>query len=82
MAENVKVIVRCRPVNKKEADTKLKIIVRTENCAILLENPTDRTAPSKVFTFDNAYDSKAPTEAIYNDICYSLVEVNILSSFV
>lgn len=52
-----------------------QIIVRTDNCTILLDNPIDRTAPSKVFTFDNAYDSKAPTEAIYNDICYSLVEV-------
>lgn len=27
MAENVKVIVRCRPINKKEADTKLKVLI-------------------------------------------------------
>lgn len=38
----------------------------------------DPSAPAKQFTYDSAYDSTAPTEAIYNDICYSLVEVLIL----
>lgn len=35
--------------------------------------------PPKSFTFDSVYDDKAPTEAIYNDICYPLVEVSIIS---
>lgn len=42
-----------------------------------LENYNDPAAPSKVFTYDSAYDSTAKTESIYNDICYSLVEVSI-----
>lgn len=43
---------------------------------VSIQNPADLTAPSKEFTFDSAYDSKASTESIYNDICYPLVEVS------
>lgn len=41
-----------------------------------LENGQDLTAPAKSFTFDSVYDDTAPTEALYNDICYPLVEVS------
>lgn len=40
-----------------------------------LENASDATAPCKTFTYDAAYDFTTSTEVIYNDICYSLVEV-------
>lgn len=33
MAENVKVIVRCRPMNKKESDMKCKVYFRRGICA-------------------------------------------------
>lgn len=46
-----------------------------------LENATEPTAPSKMFTYDAAYDLKTSTEAIYNDICYSLVEVRIQAGY-
>lgn len=53
-------------------------VISIENSAVSLENPVDSNAPTKDFTYDCAYDAKAPTEAIYNDICYSLVEVSSL----
>lgn len=56
---------------------RFQTIVRIEDCAVHLENPTDTSSPPKTFTYDSSYDSNSPTEAIYNDICYSLVEVCI-----
>lgn len=49
--------------------------MKIEKCVVDLENATDSTAPSKTFTYDAAYDIRTSTEVIYNDICYSLVEV-------
>uniref|UniRef100_A0A336MYT3 Kinesin-like protein n=1 Tax=Culicoides sonorensis TaxID=179676 RepID=A0A336MYT3_CULSO len=72
--ENVKVIVRCRPMNRKELDMKCKNVVHVKDCSVTLENASDLSAPSKMFTFDSAYDKDSNTESIYNDICYSLVE--------
>lgn len=56
----------------------LQNVVKAEKCVVNLENATDPTAPSKVFTYDAAYDFTTSTEVIYNDICYSLVEVRAL----
>ncbi|XP_055922428.1 osmotic avoidance abnormal protein 3 isoform X2 [Eupeodes corollae] len=80
MGENVKVVVRCRPMNKKEIDINCKEIVKVDDCSVTIRNPSDYTAPAKTFTFDNAYASNAPTEALYNDICYTLVE-NVLEGY-
>lgn len=49
-------------------------IVRIEECKVYLENPSDKKAPEKQFVFDSAYDGKSSNDAIYGDICYSLVE--------
>lgn len=53
----------------------LQKIVQTSNMCVRLENGTDPTVPPKTFTFDSVYE-EAPTEAIYNEICYPLVEVS------
>lgn len=53
----------------------LQNVVEVRDCTITLQNPSDSTAPSKVFTYDSAYDGSAQTETIYNEICYPLVEV-------
>ncbi|XP_031627894.1 osmotic avoidance abnormal protein 3 isoform X2 [Contarinia nasturtii] len=80
MAENVKVIVRCRPMNEKERNMKCKNIIKVAKCMVSIQNPADLTAPSKEFRFDSAYDAKSSTESIYNDICYPLVE-NVLEGY-
>lgn len=51
-------------------------VVHVKDCSVTLENASDLSAPSKMFTFDSAYDKDSNTESIYNDICYSLVEVS------
>lgn len=58
--ETVKVIVRSRPMNKKEFDNGSKDIVTMDQatCQVNLEHPTDGTP--RTFTFDMVYggDSK------------------------
>ncbi|XP_058813246.1 osmotic avoidance abnormal protein 3 [Topomyia yanbarensis] len=74
MAENVKVVVRCRPMNKREQQAGCKNITQIDNAAVNLDNPNDKSAPQKSFKFDSAYGYAATTENIYSDICYPLVE--------
>ncbi|XP_066144487.1 osmotic avoidance abnormal protein 3-like isoform X2 [Euwallacea fornicatus] len=74
MAENVRVIVRCRPMNKRETDTNCKCVVKIQNPVVETWDPGEGPAYPKTFTFDSTYDQNSNTEAIYNDICYPLVE--------
>ncbi|XP_053658047.1 osmotic avoidance abnormal protein 3 [Anopheles marshallii] len=74
MAENVKVVVRCRPMSKREQQSNCKNVIQIDNALVNLDNPNDANAPQKSFQFDNAYGYAATTENIYSDICYSLVE--------
>lgn len=77
MAECVKVIVRCRPMNEREKGLNCKCVINMEpargSCSI--NNPADAKAPPKLFTFDGAYFIDSTTEQIYNEIAYPLVEV-------
>jgi len=83
MAEAVKVIVRCRPMNEREKGLKCGQVVDIDGqmarCSIT--NPDDRNAPPKTFTFDGAYDIASTTEQIYADIGFPLVEVICLILF-
>ncbi|XP_033638338.1 kinesin-like protein KIF17 [Asterias rubens] len=75
MAEAVKVIVRCRPMNARENALKCGIVVKMDGgrgyCAIQKPKSKD---PPKSFTFDGAYFTDSTTETIYNDIAYPLVD--------
>ena len=77
MAEAVKVIVRCRPMNARENALKCGIVVKMDGgrgyCAIQKPKSKD---PPKSFTFDGAYFTDSTTETIYNDIAYPLVDVS------
>ncbi|XP_054274997.1 osmotic avoidance abnormal protein 3-like [Macrosteles quadrilineatus] len=76
MAETVKVIVRCRPMNTREMQLKCKnvVLMDSERCTCSLINPNDSSAPPKTFTFDGVYYINSTTEQIYNEIAYPLVE--------
>ncbi|GLH07961.1 Kinesin-like protein Klp68D [Gryllus bimaculatus] len=76
MAESVKVIVRCRPMNRREKDLCSRSVVYMDHdhCTCSIVNPADHAAPPKTFTFDGVYDTDSTTEQIYNDISYPLVE--------
>ena len=77
MAESVKVIVRCRPMNAREQGLKCAEVIaidgRVAQCSI--KNPADKAAAPKSFTFDGAYDADSTMEQIYADIGFPLVEV-------
>ena len=76
MAEAVKVIVRCRPLNQRETDLKCEVTVQmdssTGQCSLF--KPGEKGQPPKNFTFDGAYYIDSTTETIYNDICFPLVD--------
>ncbi|XP_058512500.1 LOW QUALITY PROTEIN: kinesin-like protein KIF17 [Ochotona princeps] len=59
-AEEVKVVLRCRPMNLRG------------HCFI--QNPGAAEEPLKQFTFDSAYHTDHVTEQIYKEITYPLVE--------
>lgn len=75
MAEAVKVIVRCRPLNTREKNLKCQTIVQMDSsigqCRLM--KPGDST-DSKPFTFDGVFFTDSITESIYSDICFPLVE--------
>ncbi|VDN59075.1 unnamed protein product [Dracunculus medinensis] len=75
MAESVRVIVRCRPLNSRESALKSQICVTMdESCGRVTLSTTNKGALPKEFTFDGVYYMDASTEQIYNDIVYTLVE--------
>ena len=83
MAESVKVIVRCRPMNGREKGLKCKPCLYMDGnvgqCRIV--NPSEKKAQPKMFTFDGAYYTESTTEVIYADIAYPLVEVSCCNHF-
>ncbi|KAH8255077.1 hypothetical protein KR038_010509 [Drosophila bunnanda] len=74
MSENIKAVVRCRPMNRNEIESKCENIVDIKDYSVSVQNPSARLAQKKVFTFDSAYNMNTTTEVIYNEMCYSLVE--------
>ncbi|XP_066936817.1 osmotic avoidance abnormal protein 3-like isoform X2 [Clytia hemisphaerica] len=77
MAEAVKVIVRCRPLNTREKNLKCQTIVQMDSsigqCRLLKPGEKDSATP-KAFTFDGVFYTDSITESIYSDICFPLVE--------
>lgn len=84
MGENIKVIVRCRPLNEREKALKCKNIVKIDSkvcsCSITNPDPAETKSKPKVFSFDGAYGVESTTENIYSDLVFSLVEVSIVVS--
>ena len=77
MAEAVKVIVRCRPLNGREKNLKCGNVIQMDaaigQCRLL--KPGDKNGQAaKAFTFDGVFNVDSITESIYSDICFPLVE--------
>lgn len=75
MAEAVKVIVRCRPINQREVDLRCENVVEMDEGVFQarLKKPK-HDEPPKCFTFDGVYNTDSVTDTIYNDIAYPLVD--------
>ncbi|XP_037091354.1 LOW QUALITY PROTEIN: osmotic avoidance abnormal protein 3-like [Pollicipes pollicipes] len=76
MAESVKVLVRCRPMNGREKKLDCEVVVFMDDSVMQVSiiNPGDKNAPPKTFTFDGVYYMDSITENIYKDMAYPLVE--------
>uniref|UniRef100_A0A1I7XL60 Kinesin-like protein n=1 Tax=Heterorhabditis bacteriophora TaxID=37862 RepID=A0A1I7XL60_HETBA len=78
MAESVRVIIRCRPLNDREKALNSKICVEMNSgsgqVTLLSEGPP------KEFTFDGAFYMDSTGEQIYNDIVFPLVE-NVIEGY-
>ena len=75
MAECVKVVVRCRPMNSRELAMKCCSVVDIDSTSRECSLTVDEKSPRKRFTFDGAYDAQNNTEQIYSRVIYPLVEV-------
>ncbi|EYB99322.1 hypothetical protein Y032_0123g1144 [Ancylostoma ceylanicum] len=78
MAESVRVITRCRPLNDREKGLNSKVCVEMNPGSAQVTLLSD--GPPKMFTFDGAYYMDATGEQIYNDIVYPLVE-NVIEGY-
>nr|CDJ98396.1 Kinesin domain containing protein [Haemonchus contortus] len=78
MAESVRVIARCRPLNDREKGLNSKVCVEMDPASAQVTLISD--GPPKLFTFDGAYYMDATGEQIYNDIVYPLVE-NVITGY-
>lgn len=75
--ENVRVVVRVRPLNGKELDQHCKIITRVDtlNAEITVENSNAAHGePPKVFSFDAVFDTNSTQVDIYNETARPIVD--------
>ncbi|GMH45965.1 hypothetical protein BSKO_13929 [Bryopsis sp. KO-2023] len=75
--ENIKVVVRCRPLNSKEInDGRQRIVeMETNTGQVQLRNPKlDASDPSKMFTFDSVFDWNSQQQAIFDECARPIVD--------
>jgi len=80
-AENIKVVVRCRPFSKKEVDNGFKPIVQIDNGkgqVHLVHN--DEDSEPKTFSFNSAYAWDSSQQFIYDDAGRPIVDA-VLEGF-
>ncbi len=86
MSECVKVMVRCRPMNKKEHDNGKSAPVLTRagsKCCIQVEKKVNQVILKKTdgqgehpkaFTYDSVYDWNSTQRMVYDESAFPLVE--------
>jgi len=75
--ECVKVVVRCRPMNKKEKAADCKRIVEmdpTLGTVSVAKADADESEPPKIFTLDAVYDWTSQQRTVYDEIGYPIIE--------
>ena len=71
-SDNVRVVVRCRPMNDKEKEMNCKMVVKIDEVtgSLKVENPDARSGqPPKTFTFDRVFSPGCKQTDVYNDRC-------------
>ena len=74
--ECIRVVVRCRPMSKKETKEGRKSIIVIDNEArsVSIRNPDDENEPPKTFTFDASYDDKTQQRIFFDKSCSCMIE--------
>lgn len=74
--DNVRVVVRCRPLNDKEKEMNTPIAVKCDEVrGTVTVGQSDRSSDSpKVFTFDRVFGPESKQVDVYNDAARSIVE--------
>ncbi|KAG7305298.1 hypothetical protein JYU34_009343 [Plutella xylostella] len=73
MSDNIKVVVKVRPLISREIEDKLSYQWRVKNNTLYQLDQSGREYGSS-FTFDKVYDEKTRTNDVYNDIAKPIVE--------
>ncbi|XP_069681016.1 kinesin-like protein KIF3A isoform X2 [Periplaneta americana] len=79
--ENVRVVVRVRPLNEKEIESGYRQITKvdTVNNTICVENPQAAEGePPKTFTFDVVFDTDSRQMDVYNETARPIVDKVLL----
>ncbi|KAH8048403.1 hypothetical protein JL722_12454 [Aureococcus anophagefferens] len=81
---SVQVVVRCRPLNKKEITEERTPIIEVDATRVHITKTIgnggmaltkdEQLAQKKQFTFDACYDEKSTQKQFYEESCYPLVE--------
>jgi hypothetical protein len=76
--ECVKVMVRARPMNKKEIDNGSQNVVSIDSslCSVTIQNE----GGPRTFTFDMVYDGDSLQQTVYDECAFSLVE-NVIEGY-
>ncbi|RYG96398.1 hypothetical protein EON65_54470 [archaeon] len=74
--ECITVVVRCRPMNRKEIEESRSPIIQVDMGArqIAITNPDSPGDPPKSFTYDATYDEKTQQRIFYEESCFSIVD--------
>ena len=80
--ECVSVVVRCRPMNRKEKDESRGNIIAVDlpNRQVSISNPNEPSEQPKSFTYDGAYDEHTQQRNFYEESCFGIVE-SVLEGF-
>ncbi|XP_047519330.1 kinesin-related protein 4-like isoform X2 [Pieris napi] len=76
MSDNIKVVVKVRPLIPREIEDKLFYQWRVKNTTLYQIDQNGRDCGQN-FTFDKVYDKDAKTSEVYNDIAKPIVEAAI-----
>eukprot|EP01032_Pedospumella_encystans_P039242 gene39242-biopygen24563 len=74
--ECIQVVVRCRPLNKKETEEKRLSIIDVDIKAmqVSIKNPENLNETPKYFTYDAAYDENTQQRIFYDESCFGVIE--------
>lgn len=79
-SEAVRVVIRCRPLSKKEIENGRQAIVKmdTKKGEIFIQKEENEVP--KIFTFDSVYDWKSEQESIFVEQAFPIIE-NVLQGY-